>query len=66
MAELWKPQPVEVYKAWLDAIETEASDLLTNWESSFVANIRMRVDNGTLLTQSQEAVLERIYANYTS
>lgn len=66
MAEMWKPKSLDVYKGWLDALETEASDKLTNWESSFVANIRMRVDSGYTLTEPQEEVLEKLYVRYTS
>lgn len=50
---------------WLTTIETEASDDLTDWESSFISDIRRKLDIFGSLTRKQEDVLERIYANKT-
>lgn len=66
MAEIWKPQPIEVYKQWYDAIEQEASDRLTDWESRFVSDIGNRLAYGNLPTQNQAEKLEQIYVKYTS
>ncbi len=66
MAEIWKPQPLAVYISWIEAIEKEASDKLSDWENTFVANIIMRLDNGYTLTQSQAEKLEQIYTKHTS
>ncbi len=65
MAEIWKPQTIDVYKSWADAINDEASDLLSQWESSFMANITMRLEQGVVLTQPQAEKLEQLYAHYT-
>lgn len=65
MALAWKPQPREVIKSWIDAIITEASDDLTAWELKFISDIEIKVDNGWMLTQKQEEILERIYAEKT-
>lgn len=66
MAEIWKPQPIEVYKEWVNMITFEASDKLNDWESQFVANVTMRLDNGVQLTQPQAEILERLYTQHTS
>lgn len=65
MGTVWKPQPIEVYKDWIDSIETEASDRLNDWESTFVSNIRERLLYGPL-TEAQADKLESIYVKYTS
>lgn len=65
MAELWKPQPIEVYKDWHMAIEMEAADELSEWEMNFINDIGMKLDNGWPLTKRQAEVLERIYAEKT-
>jgi hypothetical protein len=66
MAQIWKPQTIEIYKSWVDAVTSEASDKLNDWESQFIANITMRLDNGIQLTQPQAEILERLYTEYTS
>lgn len=65
MAKIWEPQPIEVYKDWVESILSEASDELSDWESSFVENIGKRLDYGNNLTQLQAEKLESIYANKT-
>lgn len=67
MAEVWKPQPPEVYKNWLLAINDECGeDDLTNWENKFLNDIKSKVLNGWALTQFQAEKLEEIYAEHTS
>lgn len=66
MAEIWRPQTPDVHSYWVDAILTEASDLLNSWETTFVESIRDKLDAGMQLTQSQEEKLEQIYAKYTN
>lgn len=58
----WTPLSVEVYQSWVEAIETEASDKLTSWESDFVADISILLERNRALSKSQAEVLERIYA----
>lgn len=66
MAEMWKPQPTEVYKSWVDAIISEASDELSTWESEFVNSIDGQLmHNERNLSEKQANILERIYAEKT-
>lgn len=69
MAKIWTPQPIEVYRSWIDAIISEASDDLNDWETNFVNDMDDRVTMlaGTQgnLTQGQAEKLESIYAKYT-
>lgn len=66
MPIIWTPQPLDVYRQWISDIETEASDRLTPWETSFIANITMKLDNLFQLTEEQANKLEQIYVKYTS
>lgn len=66
MAELWKPQSIETYKTWVDALVTEASEKMNDWETTFIANITMRLDSGVNLTEPQAEILERLYTKLTS
>jgi hypothetical protein len=66
MAPIWKPQSFEVLNHWLDAILSEASDELDDWETRFVDDMMIRVANKWALSQTQEEKLEQIYAKYTS
>lgn len=65
MAEIWKPQTVEVYKSWVDALKNEASDELTNWEIDFIDSIENQLTFRNL-SEKQAEILERIYANKTA
>lgn len=64
MAKIWEPQSKEVYNSWIEAIMSEASDKLSDWESSFIASIEGRLIHQNL-TQSQAEKLEQIYVKYT-
>ena len=66
MPPIWKPQPPEVLKSWVDAIMQEASDDLSDWETKFIENINARLIAGKPLSQAQEETLEKIYAEKTS
>lgn len=66
MAEIWKPQPIEVYKSWVNDIIEEAEDELSDWESSFIDNISNRLSAGYNLTEAQATKLESIYAEKTT
>jgi hypothetical protein len=57
-------QEREKWKYWLDTIETEASDKLTQWESNFIASITIWLTHSNL-TAKQSDTLERIYVKYT-
>lgn len=65
MSRMWTPQPIEVYKQWVQTILDEASDQLTDWESKFIESIEGRLANGWNLTQGQANSLEQIYADKT-
>lgn len=66
MAEIWKPQPIEVYRSWIDAILSEASDRLNDWETKFIESVDERTTLMMQLSQGQAEKLEQIYAKYTS
>lgn len=65
MGTVWKPQPSEIYQFWIEAIENEASDRLSDWELNFIASITERLKYGPL-TEAQVDKLESIYTKYTS
>ena len=66
MSEMWKPQPIEVYRSWVDAITSEASEELNDWEINFVNDMDEKLSGLRQLTQSQAEKLESIYVEYTS
>jgi hypothetical protein len=63
---MWQPQSFEVLQSWVDAILEEASDNLNDWETKFIEDMRVRVQNRWALSQTQEEKLESIYAEKTS
>jgi hypothetical protein len=65
MAEVWKPQSIEIYVSWVEAIESEASDKLNDWEQMFIGSIQTRLLNGVNLSQPQAEKLEQIYTKHT-
>jgi hypothetical protein len=65
MAQVWKSQPKEVLQQWIDDILNEASDDLTEWESNFVDSLDSCLRNTGRLSQRQQEILERIYAEKT-
>lgn len=66
MSEIWQPQPKEVIQQWITDILTEASDELSDWESSFVSSCQMRLDRYGSLSEKMQDILERIYTEKTS
>ncbi len=66
MPPIWKPQPFEVLKHWVDTIIDEASDSLNDWETKFIDEMQIKIINKWSLTQAQEEKLESIYAQKTS
>jgi hypothetical protein len=65
MPRIWQQQSWEVLQSWIDAIIEEASDELNDWETKFIEDMAIRVANKWSLTQRQEEILERIYADKT-
>lgn len=49
---------------WINWIEEEGVDL-TTWEKDFVASIREQLDSRKRISEKQEEILERIYAEKT-
>lgn len=65
MAEIWKPQSISIYNDWIQAIIDESSDILNNWETSFIESLTVRLDNENNLTELQAQKLELIYCEKT-
>ena len=66
MPPVWKPQSHEVIKHWFDTIMDEAEEKLNDWERNFLDSIEKKINFQYALTEAQEKVLERIYAEKTS
>jgi hypothetical protein len=65
MAPIWQPKPIAVLREWANAILTEASDDLNDWETMFMVDIDYQLALGRPLTQTQEEKLEKIYVEKT-
>jgi len=65
MAEMWKPKDPELLASWVTTIIEEASDELSDWESSFIGSIEEQLSKGYQLSEKQENIVEKIYAKYT-
>ncbi len=65
MALIWKSVGNETLQSWVDAIIDEASDDLNDWETKFIEDMKIKIDNKWSLTQRQEEILEKIYAEKT-
>lgn len=65
MAQIWKPLDIDTYLTWIRTIQDEASDELSNWESSFIDSIYGHLMNGRNLSERQAVKLESIYAEKT-
>lgn len=65
MAQMYRPYDESTYREWIDAILSEASDELTDWESSFVESLQTQLNYNSNFSQAQTEKLERIYAKYT-
>jgi len=66
MADIFRPQPIEVYTMWLAAIYNEATERLSNWETNFCSSIDDQLHKqGRNLTEAQANKLEQIYTKYT-
>ena len=56
-----KRQPREVLEQWISAVN-EGGRRLTAWELQFMESITEQFDNSGSLSEKQEEILERIYA----
>ena len=66
MPPIWKAQPKEVIQQWIDALLTEASDNLTDWEEQFIESCQKGLNKYGSLTEKMQDTLEKIYAEKTS
>lgn len=66
MADIWKPQTIEVYQAWVDALKDESSERLSFWEIGFIESINEQLSRGRNLTERQADTLEKIYSEKTN
>ena len=60
-----EPNPQSHALEWLEAIEQEASDDLTDWEGNFLDSVGRTLRDGRELTGPQLEILEGIYAENT-
>lgn len=65
MAEIFKPKAPQVYKDWVKTILEEASDTLSDWESNFIDSIETQLTRGYTLSEKQDEILDKIYAEKT-
>lgn len=57
---------MQVWKAWLDAVENNRTRELTEWEEDFIASIKRKLARNFSLSDAQADTLERIYAEKTA
>ena len=57
-------QPASVIASWINAIQTD-SDGLTKWEEEFINSIDDQMERHGSISDRQEEILERIYAEKT-
>lgn len=65
MPEIKKRQPIEVINHWLHTLETEGRGL-TPWEETFVSDLQAQIDETGTLSERQEDLVERLYADKTA
>jgi hypothetical protein len=65
MSKMWSPQSNEILIHWLQTIRDEAEEKLTSWELNFIDSIEGKLAFGGQLSEKQENILERIYAEKT-
>lgn len=64
MADVWKPKDAKVIAQWIDAVDSYGRGL-NDWELQFMRDVRKFPTKGWALSQKQEEILERIYADKT-
>jgi uncharacterized membrane-anchored protein len=57
-------QKPEVIQSWLDELEAKAKKL-TKWEEGFVESVSEQFQTRKTISDRQEEILERIYAEKT-
>ena len=63
MAEVWKSKPTRVLQDWID--QCIESTQLTHWERDFVESVGEQLERRGTLSERQQEILERIYAEKT-
>jgi uncharacterized membrane-anchored protein len=58
-------QKSSVIKDWIDRVNSEGRNL-TKWEENFMESITEQFENSGSLSDRQEEILEKIYAEKTS
>ena len=66
MPPIWKPTDPKTLRYYIDTILEEAEDKLNDWERNFIDSIDKGLERYGKLSQRQEEILERIYADKTS
>lgn len=64
MAEVFKQHPADVLLDWVEEITQNGKDL-TPWEDDFVESIGDQLARTSKVSQKQQEILERIYAEKT-
>lgn len=65
MSKPFKPAEISVYKAWIEAIVSESSDKLNDWENTFIDSLSLRLNSGNNLSEGQANKLEEMYSKFT-
>ena len=58
-------QPKEAIKHWIDTIQTEGRNL-TKWETDFIESLADQFEGRGSVSEKQQEILERIYAEKTA
>lgn len=58
-------QPKEVIKHWIDTVKAEGRNL-TKWETDFIESLADQFDARGSVSEKQQEILERIYAEKTA
>lgn len=62
----WKQQPKEVLLHWIGSLDNPAiHSTLSDWEQHFLASISFQILRSGSVSQKQQEVLEKIYAENT-
>ena len=64
MAKIWEPKDKDILTSWILAcleVETE----LSKWEYDFILSLQEQLEHKSHLSERQEEILERIYAERT-
>lgn len=66
MALPWKQKPKEVLIHWISSLDEPAvKETLSDWEEHFVASLSFQIGRTGKVSEKQEQILERIYAEKT-